>query len=102
MERMFKRKYYANLAVTITYMIRTSLGGVLQGKSYSACQTRSIEQITENGTILWSTLYEQYIEEINNDAADLLSPAVDNEEEINIEEDDLEDIKEEYDEYRAD
>ena len=52
--------------------------------------------MTENRTILWSTLYEQHI-------VDLLGPAVDNEEEVTIEEkEDLDYIKEDCDKYRPD
>ncbi|CAG8846796.1 13885_t:CDS:1, partial [Racocetra persica] len=38
---------------------------------------RDIEQLTNNYTIEWSTLYNRYYEEINNDPIDLLGPHVD-------------------------
>ncbi len=42
---------------------------------------RSIEQIKETSDILWSTIYNQQIEKINNDHDDILEDLVDNEEE---------------------
>jgi len=41
----------------------------------------SIEQIKETSDILWSTIYNQQIEKINNDHDDILEDLVDNEEE---------------------
>ncbi len=68
---------------------------------------RNIEQLTENGDIghciVWSTLYDHFIEEISKDPSDLLGPAVDNEEEIIAEEEELEEENEDdQDEYRPD
>jgi ATP-dependent DNA helicase PIF1 len=65
---------------------------------------RSLEQLTENDTISWSTLYEHFSDVINNDPPDLLGLSVDNEKEIaESEGDDLDDIEEDInDEYRPD
>ena len=41
---------------------------------------RNLQQLTENDTIEWSTLYSRYIEKINFDPADLLGPPLDHEE----------------------
>ena len=62
--------------------------------------------MNENGDISqikWSTLYDRFIKEINQDLSDLLGPAVDNEEEIIAkEEEEQEEDKDDHDEYRAD
>ena len=63
--------------------------------------------MTENGNIghciVWSTLYNRFVEEISKDPSDLLGPAVDNEEEIIAEEEELEEENEDdQDEYRPD
>ena len=41
---------------------------------------RDLQQLTENETVAWSTLYNCYLEEINADLIDLLGPPRDNEE----------------------
>jgi len=48
---------------------------------------QNLQQLTENNTIKWSTLYSQYLEEINTDLIDLLrSPVYNEEDEITDEE----------------
>jgi len=47
-----------------------------------------LQQLTENGTVAWSTLYNHYLEEINADPIDLLGSSIDEENEIIDEEDD--------------
>ena len=48
---------------------------------------RDLQQLTENETIAWSTLYDYYLEEINADPIDLLGPPTYEENEIIDEED---------------
>ena len=49
---------------------------------------RDLQQLTGNGTIAWSDLYDHHIEEINADPIDILGLPVDNEpDEMNDEED---------------
>jgi len=43
---------------------------------------QSIQELIRNNTISWSTLFNQHIDEINNDLNDLLEHPIDNEEEI--------------------
>ncbi|RHZ81257.1 hypothetical protein Glove_122g121 [Diversispora epigaea] len=62
---------------------------------------RNLEQLTENGNITWSILYDNFIEEINEDPNDVLGLAIDKEEEIE-EEDPEEEIEDDQDEYRPD
>ncbi|PKK62036.1 hypothetical protein RhiirC2_790962 [Rhizophagus irregularis] len=79
------------------------VGKEMQKREYSLSMAINIEQLTENGDIGWSTLYDRFIEEINKDPSDLLGPAIDNEEEI-AEEDELmeEENDNDQDEYRFD
>ncbi|RHZ57019.1 hypothetical protein Glove_395g64 [Diversispora epigaea] len=58
----------------------------------------NLEQLTEDGNIIWSILYDNFIEEINKDLNDLLGLAIDEEEEIE-EEDQEEKIEDDQDEY---
>ena len=63
---------------------------------------QDIQQLTENGSIAWSFLYEHYIEEINSGLTDLLGLPTDNEEN-GIDEDDGELLEDdEEDEYQLD
>ena len=63
-----------------------------------------MQQLTENGNITWSTLYNQHLDMINEVLLDLLGQSLDNKEEFNDEESKdkqlLKDEKEE--EYRYD
>ena len=63
---------------------------------------RSIQGLTGDNTISWSTLFSQHIEEINNDPNDLLGHPVDNEEEDVTDDDDQEPSEDEQEEYRYD
>jgi len=65
---------------------------------------RNIQELNEDGTVTWTTLYERYKVEINNDPNDALGEPVDKEEdEITDEEDDLEVPEDDYEEeFRAD
>jgi hypothetical protein len=67
-------------------------------------QHRSIQQLTENGNIAWSTLYNQYLDTINNNPPDLLEQSIDYENEVNDNESQDEQIEEDegQDEYRYD
>ncbi|CAB4420704.1 unnamed protein product [Rhizophagus irregularis] len=61
------------------------------------------EDLTEDRTIAWSSLYNDYIEEINADLIDLLGSPIDDEEsEINDEEELFEEDDDEQDEHRPD
>src|SRR5947209_6149997 len=53
------------------------MGRVLLSRSSSTRSTSRHPRI-EDGTIAWSTLYNNHIKEINADPIDLLEPAVDN------------------------
>ena len=81
------------------------LSPVRQGPQWEEfCQTkvllhvkhRNVEQLTENGDIRWTTLYNRFIGEINKDSNNFLGQAVDNEEEIDKEEE-LRNVKDEDD-----
>ena len=64
---------------------------------------RDIQELTEDGTIAWSTLYNNHIKEINADPIDLLGLAVDNtENEMANEEEELFEDDDEQDEFRPD
>ena len=55
--------------------------------------------MNEDGTVTWTTLYERYKVEINNDPNDALGESVDKEEdEITDEKDDLEVPEDDYEE----
>ena len=63
---------------------------------------RNLQQLIGDGSIAWTTVYHQHIEEINSDPIDLLGQPVDNEREI-IDEDEGELIEDdEQDDYRLD
>ena len=52
-------------------------------------QYRYLQQLTENGTITWSTLYDRHIEEINANPIDILEQSLDKEaDEVDNEEED--------------
>jgi ATP-dependent DNA helicase PIF1 len=64
---------------------------------------RDFQQLTENGTTAWSTLYNRYLEEINADPIDILGPPIDNEENEIIDEEDYELLEDdEQNEFRLD
>ncbi|CAG8509590.1 4776_t:CDS:10, partial [Scutellospora calospora] len=54
---------------------------------------KNIEQLTENGTVEWSTLFTRYYEEINVNRNDILGPPVDNEDETTDDENQMEEIE---------
>ncbi|CAG8724625.1 14519_t:CDS:2 [Cetraspora pellucida] len=54
---------------------------------------RNIKQLTENGTIEWSNLFTCYYKEINADGNNILGLAVDNEDEITDNKDEVEKIE---------
>ncbi|PKY33732.1 hypothetical protein RhiirB3_452884, partial [Rhizophagus irregularis] len=61
------------------------------------------QDLTEDRTIAWSSLYNDYIEEINADPIDLVGSPIDDEEsEINDEEELFEEDDDEQDEHRPD
>jgi hypothetical protein len=64
---------------------------------------RDLQQLTENETIAWSTLYNSHLEEINTDPIDLLGQPIDNaENEIVVEEEEQLIEDDEEDECRFD
>jgi hypothetical protein len=66
-------------------------------------QHRDLQQLTVNGSISWSTLYADHIEEINADPNDLLGPPIDEDREMTDEEEEqLSDDDDEQDEFRSD
>ena len=66
-------------------------------------QHRDLQDLTEDRTIAWSTLYNNYVEEINANPIDLLGSPIDDEEsEINDEEELFKEDDDKQDEYRPD
>ncbi|EXX58457.1 Pif1p [Rhizophagus irregularis DAOM 197198w] len=65
---------------------------------------QDLQQLTENGTIAWSTLYSHHLEEINADPIDILGSPIDDAESeiIDEEEDDLITEGDDQEEYRFD
>ncbi|PKK63115.1 hypothetical protein RhiirC2_789368 [Rhizophagus irregularis] len=65
---------------------------------------RDLQQLTENGTIAWSTLYSHHLEEINADPIDILGSPIDDAESeiIDEKEDDLITEGDDQEEYRFD
>jgi hypothetical protein len=63
---------------------------------------RDLQELTRNGTITWSTLYNQFLEEINADPIDILGSPIDDEQIIDEEEDESIEDDDEQDEFRPD
>jgi hypothetical protein len=100
MEKMSKRKHRMYLS--------TTLHGGPQWDEFCRVKVllhvrhRDLQELTENGTIEWSTLYDHFLEEINADPIDLLGSPTESEiiEEEEEEDELIED--EEQDEFRPD
>ncbi|CAG8734130.1 634_t:CDS:1, partial [Racocetra persica] len=61
-----------------------------------------LQQLTENKTISWTSLYKHYLEKINSDLPDLIDQTVDNEKsKIDDDDDNNKMIKDDKQEYHA-